>query len=287
MKNLKELIDLMTLEKLDDCLFRGQNYHTPWNIIYGGQVLGQALAAAYDTVPKDRYAHSLHAYFILPGDVSVPVIYQVQVIRDGGSFTTRRVTAKQKGRPIFVMATSFQLEQDGFDHQEVMPEVTPPNELKTILEQAETIKESMPSLYRRVRISQQKAFHFKSVEDLFDKKAIDNLSRNVWMKTSESIEMDIRMQHQVLAYISDANLLIAAAAPHMSEENAHKLFMASLDHAMWFHRGFDLNKWLLYSVGSPSASNSRGLGYGRIFDENGALVSTVIQEGLLRELRSK
>lgn len=283
MNNLLDLINLLNLEKLDDGLFRGQNYVTPWGRVFGGQVLGQALNAAYQTIDPARIAHSLHSYFILPGDVNQPIIYQVQVIRDGGSFSTRRVTAIQKGRPIFVMAASFQLEQKGLSHQNEMPEVDGPENFLTDMEQAEMLKDTLPQIYKKIMARKQDALEFRPVEKVpFEDFMNGKSMRNVWMRVTEETDIPIPMQHQLLAYASDYDLLLTAVYPHSSEFDMSKLFIASLDHAMWFHREFDFADWLLYAIDSPSASNSRGMGYGRIFDKNGRLVSTVMQEGLIR-----
>ncbi|NNE28342.1 MAG: acyl-CoA thioesterase II [Saprospiraceae bacterium] len=288
MNSIQELISLLTLEKLDEGLFRGQNYQTPWGRVFGGQVLGQALHAAYATVPSDRIAHSLHGYFILAGDTRKPIIYQVENTRDGGSFTTRRISAIQNGRPIFVMAVSFQRKQEGFDHQNAMPEVEGPEGLLTDIQQAESIKSIMPDVYAKFKARQQNAIEFRPVEALnFDSDQAGKTIRNVWMKTVQEVELDLPMQHQLLAYASDYDLLLSAVYPHRKKVKANELFIASLDHAMYFHRDFDLKDWLLFVIDSPSASNSRGMGYGRIFDTSGRLVSTVIQEGLIRAKRSK
>jgi len=286
MLNLDELIDLIQLEEIDDCLFRGQNYKTPWQRVFGGQVLAQALNAAYQTVPKDRIAHSLHSYFILAGDTSRPIIYQVSVTRDGGSFSTRRVTALQKGKAIFVMAVSFQKKQEGFDHQNTMPDVEGPENLMTDIAQAELLQEEAPDIYLRALARKIDALEFRPVEKLsFNQELAGKAIRHVWMKISEKKDIPLPLQHQLLAFASDYDLLLTAVFPHRTEINAMKLFIASLDHAMWFHRDMDFTDWLLYVIDSPSASNSRGMGYGRIFDQKGRLVSTVMQEGLIRVMR--
>ncbi|MDA8693009.1 acyl-CoA thioesterase II [Saprospiraceae bacterium] len=288
MKDLQSLIDLITLEQLDTCLFRGQNFVTPWRRVFGGQVLAQSLNAAYQTVPEDRLAHSLHGYFILGGDVDVPIIYTVDVLRDGGSFTTRRVTATQKGKAIFVMAASFQVKQKGVDHQNTMPEAADPGSLLTDMEQAELIKEKMPDIYLKIKGREQHAFEFRPEKMLdFDSDMAGKEDRNVWMKVTADIEMSMPLQHQLLAYASDYDLLLTAVYPHRDEIDVNRIFLASIDHAMYFHRDFDLRQWQLYSIDSPSASNSRGMGYGRIFSSDGTLVSTVVQEGLIREMREK
>ncbi len=286
MLNLDELIDLIQLEEIDDCLFRGQNYKTPWKRVFGGQVLAQALNAAYQTVPEDRIAHSLHSYFILAGDTSRPIIYQVSVTRDGGSFSTRRVTALQKGKAIFVMAVSFQKKQEGFDHQNTMPEVEGPENLITDFEKAELLQDEAPDIYLRALARKIDALEFRPVEKLsFNQELAGKAIRHVWMKISEKKDIPLPLQHQLLAFASDYDLLLTAVFPHRTEINAMKLFIASLDHAMWFHRDMDFTDWLLYVIDSPSASNSRGMGYGRIFDQKGRLVSTVMQEGLIRVMR--
>lgn len=283
MKNLDELIDIITLEEIDHCLYKGSNYKTPWKRIFGGQVLGQALHAAYQTVPEDRIAHSLHGYFILAGDTEKPVIYQVETIRDGGSFTTRRVNAIQNGKSIFVMAASFQLKQEGMNHQIDYPEIEGPENFMTDIEQAETIKEIAPNIYKKVMARYQNALEFRPAEKYaFENALKGEATRKVWMKATEKKKLSLPMQHQLLAYASDYDLLLTSVYPHQTEVNVNKLFIASLDHAMWFHRDFDFTDWLLYDINSPSASNSRGMGYGSIFDKNGRLVSTVMQEGLIR-----
>lgn len=283
MKTVKELIDLLTLEQIDNCLFRGNNYITPWGRVFGGQVLGQSLHAAYQTVPRDRIAHSMHGYFILGGDVDLPIIYNVDTIRDGGSFTTRRVTAIQKGRPIFVMAASFQLKQEGFDHQISEPNVLPPEVLLTDIEQLEQLKKTNPELHERMTGIHPNAIEFRPVE----KPEPTNPNpgkpyRHIWMKAKEAVDADLPTQHQLLAYASDYSLLLTAILPHRGKFDRTKLFLASLDHAIWFHRDFRMDDWLLYALDSPSASNARGFSRGSIFDKNGRLIASVVQEGLIR-----
>lgn len=281
METTKELIDLLTLEKIEDCRFRGRNYQTPWKRVFGGQVLGQALHAAYQTVPEDRIAHSLHGYFILTGNIDLPIIYEVDTIRDGGSFTTRRVVAKQDDKAIFIMAASFQLKQEGFNHQVTIPNVLPPEVLLNDYQQFEDFKDSHPKFYRRLIASQTKALEFRPVERFHpDKKS--RPFRHVWFKTADKIEVDLPMQHQILAYASDYNLLTTAIMPHNDHPDSSKTFFASLDHAIWFHRDFRIDDWLLYATDSPSAGNARGFSRGTIFTTDGNLIASVVQEGLLR-----
>ena len=286
--DITELMDILDLEELDTSLFRGQNYVTSWKRVFGGQVLGQALNAAYRTIPEDRIAHSLHGYFILGGDVSVPIIYQVDTLRDGGSFSTRRVTAIQKGRAIFVMAASFQLKQEGIDHQSEMPNVPGPSNILTEVQQVDLLKEHYPDLFIKIMNRQQSAIEFRPIEFLnFEAEDAGKEDRHVWMKLINPPTLSLRTQHELLAYASDYDLLLSALYPHRKEVDINKMFLASIDHAMYFHREFDFSKWLLYVIDSPSASNARGIGYGKIFNEQGVLVSTVIQEGLIRRMREK
>lgn len=286
MQTIKDLIGLLTLKKIDDTIFEGENYQAPWGRVFGGQVLGQALHAAYQTVPEERIVHSLHGYFILGGDLQYPIRYEVDTIRNGGSFTTRRVVAKQNGKAIFNMAASFQVKAEGVDHQIPMPNLIPPEKLTTSLEQLEEIKEAFPSAYQRLKAIQPKVFNFKPVEK-FTAQLAKNGSPffNTWLRTSEKASIDLRMQHQLLAYASDYNLLTTATLPHREQLNKGTTFYASLDHAIWFHRDFDIQNWLLYSMDSPSASNSRGFARGSVFDRKGVLVASVAQEGLMRQSR--
>ena len=284
MRTIEDLIGILTLNKIDDTVFEGENYQAPWGRVFGGQVLGQALHAAYQTVPQERIAHSLHGYFILGGDLQYPVRYEVDNIRNGGSFTTRRVVAKQNGVAIFNMAASFQVMSGGVDHQIPMPNLIPPEKLATSLEQVEEIKEAFPDAYKRLKAVQPKVFDIKPVEKVTSQLAKNGSPfLNVWLRTSGKAVMDLRMQHQLLAYASDYNLLTTATLPHREQLNTNKTFYASLDHAIWFHRDFDINDWLLYSMDSPSASNSRGFSRGSVFDRKGVLVASVAQEGLMRQ----
>ncbi len=286
MQTVEELSNLLNLERLDANLFRGNNYQTPWGIVFGGQVLAQSLNAARRTVPEDRCVHSMHAYFILPGDLSQPIIYDVDRIRDGGSFTTRRVIAIQKGRPIFNMAASFQLDQEGLDHQITMPNVPPPEALLTDIELSETWKNEAPEAYKRYQTP--RPIEFRPVEQFHP---LDNTSqppfRHVWMRASGSM-LDLKALHcEALAYASDYNLLGTSVLPHRDVVNDTELQFASVDHAMWFHRNFRMDEWLLYALDSPSASGTRGFNRGSIFTKEGKLVASVVQEGLIRKRRKK
>lgn len=287
MESIEELIALLTLERLEENIFRGQNYQAPWKRVFGGQVLAQALHAAYQTVPKDRIAHSMHGYFILAGDISIPIIYEVDIIRDGGSFTTRRVVARQNGKAIFNMAASFQLEQEGVDHQIIMPNLISPDILLSDLEQIKELEKVAPAIYERMKKSHPQVFEFRPIEKITQQLKKDSTPySHVWLRSKDRIEADLPMQHQLLAYASDYGLLMTATLPHREKLSMGHTFLASLDHALWFHRDFKLDDWLLYAMDSPSASNSRGFARGSIFNREGVLVASVAQEGLIRQLKT-
>lgn len=276
MENIQELANLLNLEKIEENIFRGQNYQAPWNRVYGGQVLAQALHASYMTVPNDRFVHSLHGYFILAGDINVPIVYDVDRIRDGGSFTTRRVVAIQKGRPIFNMSASFQLEQEGLDHQIPMPQVPPPESL-------------IPDEEREVNgFRMERPVEFRTVEWAgADESRGASPYRHLWFKAKGDVPDDKRLHQEILAYTVDFHLLATATMPHRKNLPENGLMMASLDHAMWFHREVRVDDWLLYAMDSPSASNARGFSRGNIFTRDGTLVASVVQEGLMRPRRKE
>ena len=281
MHSTLELIDLLKLEKIEENIFRGQNYQSPWGRVFGGQVLAQAVHAAYQTVEEGRFMHSLHSYFLLLGDLSLPIIYNVERIRDGGSFSTRRVVAVQKGRPIFILSASFQKEQIGLEHQIEMPNVPPPHLLLTDDELVQSLKDTLPDMYKRYTIP--RPMEFRPVEN-FDYTHPQNVLpfRHIWIKAKQSIDVALSMHHQLLSYISDYNLLATAMLPHRGKTSYEEVFFASLDHAMWFHRPFKTDTWLLFALDSPSASNARGFSRGNFFTEDGKLVASVVQEGLMR-----
>ncbi len=283
MKTLKELIDLISLKKIDENRFEGENFQTPWGRVFGGQVLAQSLHAAYQTVPKDRFAHSMHGYFILGGNLDLSITYEVDIIRDGKNFTTRRVVAFQEGRAIFNMSASFQLKQPGVDHQYGMPNYIPPEKLLSDLEQLE-IQNISPKVYEMFKKIKPEAIEFRPVEQFNLVSEVNTAAEsNFWLKSNEVTPFEMPMQHQLLAYISDYGLLRTATLPHRKELSKGTTFFASLDHALWFHRDFSFDQWLLYSTDSPSASNSRGFSRGSIFDRNGLLIASVAQEGLIKQ----
>ncbi len=282
----KELVDLLSLEKKTDQHFIGKNYKTAWGRVFGGQVLGQSLHAAYQTVSEDRIAHSMHGYFILGGDINIPIDYHVDTIRDGRSFTTRRVVAFQNSKAIFNMAASFHIKEEGESHQIVMPNVLTPDLLLTDIQQAEVLQKKDPERFQRLMKSHPQIFEFKPVD-----KAIYLQTRNspplahIWFRIKDKIKVDIPLQHQILAFASDYSLLLSATLPHREKLMNAKVYYASLDHALWFHREFKIDEWLLYAIESPSASNARGFSRGSIFDKNGVMVASVTQEGLMRKYK--
>ena len=280
----EELINLLTLKRKGENHFEGQNYKTAWGRVFGGQVLGQSLHAAYQTVPKDRIAHSMHGYFILGGDINIPIDYLVDTIRDGRSFTTRRVVAFQNGKAIFNMAASFHIKEKGESHQINMPNVLTPDLLLTDIQQAERLQHKDPERFLRIMKAHPQIFEFKPVD-----KAIYLQTQNsapfahIWFRIKEKIQVDLSFQHQILAFASDYSLLLTATLPHRENLNNSKMYYASLDHALWFHREYKIDDWLLYVIESPSASNARGFSRGSIFNKKGIMVASVTQEGLMRK----
>lgn len=284
MKSVDDLRDLLELEKIEENIYRGQNYLAPWKRVFGGQVLAQSLHAVHNTVPEDRVLHSMHGYFILAGDINFPIIYDVDRIRDGGSFTTRRAVAIQKGRAIFNMAASFQIQRAGLDHQIDIPNVPGPESLKNDLELLEGLKLSAPQLYRN--LYHERPIEFRPVEVINPLKPEKSVPlRHVWLRAKGQLPDELRIHQEVLAYASDYNLLTTAVLPHQDQIERGEMFFASLDHAMWFHRSFRVDDWLLYQLDSPSASNTRGFTRGNIFDRSGILVASVVQEGLMMNRR--
>ncbi|AWW00236.1 acyl-CoA thioesterase [Arcticibacterium luteifluviistationis] len=284
MKDINELIKLIELEELSPNIYVGHNYQAPWNRVFGGQVLSQAVSAAYKTVAKDRFAHSLHAYFLLAGDISIPIHYEVESIRDGGSFSTRRVVAKQNDVPIFITSISFQSKQEGFDHQIDMPNVVGPEGLKSDEDLVNKYKLFVPQ--NILQSIKTRPFEFRPVEKLnvFDRSTKPPY-KHIWFKAKEKVEGGLDVHQTLLTYVSDYNLLTTATLPHTKGPIPKDLFMASLDHAMWFHRDFRIDEWMLYALDSPSASNTRGFTRGNIFTQKGKLVASVVQEGLIRKAK--
>jgi acyl-CoA thioesterase-2 len=281
---LTDLVGLLTLERIEANIYRGESRDIGTPQVFGGQVLGQALAAAGRTV-ENRAVHSLHAYFLRRGDVDAPIVYEVDPARDGSSFSNRRVVAIQHGRQIFNMTASFQVSEEGLEHRVSIPEVPGPDALSDVNEISAEALESLPERVRRF-VEQKRPFHVRPVGRKEDATANLEPVKFVWMKAIDRLPDDERLHHALMAYMSDYELLGTATLPHGGRSVIQgKLQMASLDHAMWFHRPCRVDDWLLFSYDSPSASGSRGLARGQIFSRDGVLVASTAQEGLIRVRR--
>jgi len=277
------LIAALDLERLEDNLFRGVSLHVDWQRVYGGQVLGQALAAAVQTCDQDRIIHSLHGYFLLAGNPKRPIVYDVEYLRDGGSFSTRRVKAIQHGQVIFVMSASFHRIEEGMDHRTDMPDVPPPEDLPSAKDIFAKAAETLPDIMR----------NFWKKPQPIDMRPVD-LSRYltrekrdprqyIWLKAASPLPDNPTVHQCALAYASDFTLLDTALIAHGKLMFDRDVQLASLDHALWFHRAVNFNEWLLYAQDSPSAHGARGFCRGEIFDRNGALIASTAQEGLMRQ----
>jgi acyl-CoA thioesterase-2 len=283
---LADLLRLLELEPLEVNLFRGESRDIGSPQVFGGQVLGQALTAASATV-AGRIVHSLHAYFLRRGDFNAPIVYQVDRSLDGHSFSNRRVVAIQHGEPIFNMAASFQVLEEGLEHQIAMPDVPPPEELPDSSRPPPELLARMPERLRRF-LELPRPFEFRLVQP-FDYVAPRNAppSRQVWFRAVDCLPTDERLHRRLLAYLSDYFLLDTATLPHGSALCGNPLVMASIDHAMWFHRPLRVDDWLLYAVESPSASGARGFARAGVYDRQSRLVASTAQEGLVRLRREK
>ncbi|MEM1008350.1 MAG: acyl-CoA thioesterase II [Myxococcota bacterium] len=278
---LAELVSLLKLEKIEENIFRGQSQDLGFGNIFGGQVLGQALSAALQTVPTERKVHSLHAYFLRPGDPQIPIVYDVDCIRDGKSFTTRRVVAIQKGRPIFSMAASFQIEERGFSHQAPFPEVTPPDNLPSELDRTRALSEKIPKSLRS-KLLAERPIEIRVVNPINPFAPVKQEPiRYAWFRAVDRLPDDPMIHQFMLAYASDFGLIGTSLYPHGHTFWEPELQAASLDHAMWFYRPFRMDEWLLYVCESPSASGARGMNLGRIY-QGDVLIASAAQEGLIR-----
>jgi len=278
---LDALVALLDLERLEDNLFRGRSPEVSPIRVFGGQVAAQSLTAVGRTVPPERRVHSLHGYFMRPGDPRVPIVYEVDRARDGHSFTTRRVVAIQHGVPIFAMSASFQVQEPGVDHGIAMPDVPAPDDLPSYAERLAPARESLQPL-----ASIPRPFDIRYVTDppwsARSGGPRPGARTQVWFRTDGVLPDDPLLQVCLMAYASDLTLLNSVLINHGLARGIDRLQMASLDHAMWFHRPFRMDGWVLYDTASPSASGARGLGMGHFFSADGRLLSTVVQEGLVR-----
>lgn len=280
---LAGLLEVLDLERLEVNLFRGISPQNGWQRVYGGQVLGQALVAAGRTVDEPRVAHSLHGYFLLAGDPTQPIIYEVERIRDGGSFTTRSVKAIQHGRAIFAMSASFQKEEEGFEHASSMPDVPPPEALPSagelIAKLMDALPENMRSYWQReapIELRPVDVSRYLSREPYPPQ-------QHIWLKANGRLPDDARLHQCVLAYASDFTLLDTALIAHGKLLFDSDIQLASLDHALWLHRPFRADEWLLYTQDSPNASGARGFCRGSFYTRDGTLVASTAQEGLIRK----
>jgi acyl-CoA thioesterase-2 len=281
---VQDLLDILNLEQLEVNLFRGRSPEVTWQRVFGGQVIGQALVAACRTV-EGRPPHSLHAYFLLPGDPKVPIIYEVDRIRDGKSFTTRRVIAIQHGNAIFSMAASFHADEPGMTHQAKMPDVPTPDQLPNEAEIKQRVMPMMPDPVRRY-FERDRPIELRPVEfERYLGKKYEDGRFHVWIRATGKLPDDPAIHQCVLAYASDMTLLDSALIPHGRTVFEKEIMAASLDHALWFHRPFRADEWLLYAQDSPNMGGARGFSRGLIFASDGTLVASVAQEGLVRERR--
>lgn len=282
---LAQLVSHFELEPIDDTIFRGTSRDLGWGRVYGGQVLGQALVAASRTVPDDRSPHSLHAYFLRPGDPKIPVVYLVDPIRTGRSFSTRRVVAMQHGEAIFNLSASFHRTEEGFDHHVAAPDVAAPDTLDNDLTRAIAMADRLPpKLARRATRPGPIETRPVATHDPISP-GHSEARRDVWFRARGRLSDDPAIHRALLAYASDTHFLVTSLQPHGVSWLTPGIQIASLDHAMWFHRPFRMDDWLLYSIDGPSTSGARGLVRGQFF-QDGRLVASTMQEGLVRDRRS-
>ena len=280
---LEDLINLLKLERIEDNIFRGESRDIGSAQVFGGQVLGQALSAAHHTV-DGRVAHSLHAYFLRRGDMAAPIIYEVDRARDGGSFSVRRVVAIQHGRPIFNLAASFQSPEKGLEHQAQMPDVPGPDGLQDVTEVEPEVLEKVPEKMRRF-LTAKRPFEVRPVRPVnFDKPERLPPEKHIWIRAVDKLPDTYSLHQNLLAYVSDYELLGTSTLPHGVLYGRNMVQMASLDHALWFHRDVRVDDWLLYAFDSPNAAGARGYARGQFYTKDGVLVASVAQEGLFRVL---
>jgi acyl-CoA thioesterase-2 len=274
-----EIVRMLELEEVAEDRYVGQSTDLGWGRLFGGHVLAQALSSASRTVPQNRLVHSLHAYFLRPGAVDAPILYEVDRIRDGGSFTTRR---RQRGDVILNLSGSFHREEQGFEHQLPMPDVPGPDELRSELDLRREVADKIPEAYREGWL-RERPIETRPVETIkYLEPEVREPVRHLWIRTCHSVPDDPAIHRWLLAYASDFALLGTALLPHRVPFMGRGMQVASLDHAMWFHRDVKVDDWLLYAMDSPSASNAVGFNRGSIFNRDGVMVASVAQEGLIR-----
>lgn len=281
-KPLNDLLNLLQLEQLEEGLFRGQSENLGLPQVYGGQVIGQALSAARYTVASNRIAHSCHSYFLHRGDPEKPIIYDVETLRDGRSFSTRRVKAIQNGRPIFYLTASYHGEEPGFEHQTTMPDVPGPENFVSESELASRIAHYLPEKIRHAFCG-EKPIEMRPVvvvNPLQPEK--QEPKQYLWIRANGEVPDDQLIHQYLLGYASDWGFLVTALHPHQVSLITPHFQVATIDHSIWFHRPFKMDEWLLYVIDSPTASNTRGLVRGEIYNRQGELVATAVQEGVMR-----
>jgi len=287
MTTVNDLINVLTLKKVGDNEFNGISKTVGSPNVFGGQVLAQAINAACRTITNGRILHSMHSYFLEAGNLDLPITYNVSIVRDGGSFSVRRVTAHQKETTIFILSASFHKKEDGYNHQIDMNNgIKQPEELLSWTDMLEQFGDVMPPRTKEF-LTIDRPVEFKPVEVVnpYNKEDLPPFS-NVWIKLKgESNQLDLATKQQILTYISDYNILAAAMNRHASKAHWGNTQTASLDHSMWYFRDFDFDDWLLYSIESPNTSNARGLAKGNIFTRDGKLIASVAQEGLMRPIK--
>ena len=285
---VEALLDHISLEKIEENLFRGQSKNLGWGRVYGGQVLAQGLAAAAATVPDGQRVHSMHAYFLLGGDTSIPVLYDVARIRDGRSFNTRDVKAIQHGQVILSMSTSFQRLEEGFEHQDVMPDAPPPEDVENDEERHLRTLELLPNI-KKSDVYIETPFEIRTINDIdhpiYPTPRPPN--RMYWIRANSRLPDDFHTHAEALTYFSDHSFLVTALQPHGAAFLTPGMQLASIDHAMWFHSDFRIDDWLLYVIESPRAAGARALVRGRVFTRDGRLVVTTAQEGLIRRVQKR
>ncbi len=285
MKNVTDLIAVLELEQLTKNTFKGVSKTIGSPNVFGGQVAAQALNAAYRTIQKERFVHSLHSYFLRPENLLKPILFEVENLRDGSSFSTRRVTATQDGKAIFILAASFHKTEDGHDYQTTLPkEIKQPEDLLSWTDMVNTYENISPKPLLKY-MSINRPFEFKPMQILnpFEQKDLPAVEQ-VWFKLKGDVSTDISigMKHQLLTYVSDYPILNAVLKPHASKAHYGNTQMASLDHSMWFYRDFNFDDWMLFSAEAPNTFGARGFSRGDIFSRDGILVASVAQEGLIR-----
>ena len=284
---LQNLISLLELEKIEEGIYRGQSEDLGLPQVFGGQVVGQAMYAAEQTIPEGRVINSFHSYFLRPGDSQRPIVYDVEILRDGGSFSTRRISAIQHGKPIFFMTASFQAQEEGFNHQNLMPDVPLPETLASQDEIIQRLATQLPESVKKYAL-RPNPFEFRPIQfySPFNNPPQEPF-RYIWFKAKGQLPDIPSLHNYLLGYASDYNFLPATLQPHGRGFMERDLQVAAIDHSMWYHRPFKIDDWLLYAIESPSASGGRGFVKGQIYDRQGVLVATAVQEGVIRKRRPR